>query len=93
MSLLTFFSHQIFDQWTDRYPSLRYALNYGFDRLRLVAPVPVGARIRGRFTLVGVEPKGEGQLLRIAATVEIEGAGRPALTGDWLFVAYPEARA
>lgn len=93
MSLLTYFSHQIFNRWTERYPALRYALNYGFDRLRLVAPVPVGSRIRGRFFLVGVEPKGTGQLLRIAATIEIEGSERPAMTADWLFVAYPRAEA
>jgi acyl dehydratase len=61
------------------------ALNYGFDRLRLVAPVPVGSRIRGVFTVTATEPRGDGQtLLRQNVEVEIEGTQRPALVAEWL---------
>jgi acyl dehydratase len=91
MSLLTFFSHQIFSEWAEKFPALAYALNYGFDRVRLVAPVPVNSRIRAHFTLKDVQPKGEtGTLMKINARIEIEGSDRPALTAEWLFVAYPE---
>ena len=64
---------------------LRMAVNYGFDRVRFLAPVRSGKRVRGRFTLESVEDKGPGQLLmRHKVTVEIEGEEKPALTAEWL---------
>ena len=64
---------------------LKMAVNYGFDRVRFVAPVKSGQRVRGRFTLDSIEEKAPGQLLmRHKVTVEIEGAHKPALTADWL---------
>ena len=90
LSLLTYFAHQVIDPLTDRYPALKYALNYGFDRVRLVAPVPVGARLRGRFKITDAQPKGDGgTLVTMNAAVEIEGQTRPALVADWLWVAVP----
>lgn len=68
-----------------RVPGTRLGLNYGFDRIRFVAPVPAGARIRGRFRLEALEAPEPGELrFRWAATVEIEGAARPALAAVWL---------
>ena len=65
--------------------TLRMAVNYGFDRVRFIAPVRAGKRVRGRFTLDSVEEKAPGQLLmRHAVTVEIEGEDKPALTALWL---------
>ena len=68
------------------YPSgVKMALNYGLDRVRFLAPVRSGKRIRGRFTLDSVEEKARGQLLfRYTVTVEIEGEEKPALTAAWL---------
>ena len=61
------------------------AINYGLDRVRFLAPVRSGKRIRGRFTLDSVEEKGPGQvLLRHSVTVEIEGEDKPALSAVWL---------
>ena len=61
------------------------AINYGLDRVRFLAPVRSGKRVRGRFTLDSVEEKGPGQiLLRHSVTVEIEGEDKPALTAEWL---------
>lgn len=66
-------------------PSARESVNYGFDRVRFLAPVPAGARIRGVFVLTGVEDRGGGRmLLRFDATVEIDGSAKPALRADWL---------
>ena len=63
----------------------RFPLNYGFDRLRFVAPVPVDARVRGRFVLRQARVVNEAQReLLFDATVEIEGASRPALVAQWL---------
>ena len=60
-------------------------VNYGFDKLRFLAPVPAGSRVRGRFKLLSVEDKGGGRwLLKHELTVEIEGGGKPALIAEWL---------
>jgi len=64
---------------------LKIAINYGLDRVRFLAPVKSGKRIRGRFVLDSVEEKAPGQwLLRHTVTVEIEGEEKPALTAVWL---------
>jgi acyl dehydratase len=64
---------------------LQMAVNYGLDRVRFLAPVRSGSRVRGRFILDSVEEKGPGQLLmRHNVTVEIEGEDRPALSAVWL---------
>ena len=63
----------------------RMALNYGLDRVRFIAPVKSGKRIRGRFRLDSIEEKAPGQLLfRHTVTVEIEGEEKPALSAEWL---------
>ena len=64
---------------------LRMAVNYGLDRVRFLAPVRSGSRMRGRFRLDSVEEKAPGQILmRHTVTVEIEGQAKPALTAEWL---------
>lgn len=61
------------------------SVNYGFEKVRFLAPVPVGARVRGRFEPLGSEPAGPGRTLtRIACSVEIDGHDRPALVAEWL---------
>lgn len=61
------------------------SVNYGFDRVRFLAPVPSGARVRGRFTLEKVTERPGGQVLvQYKADVEIEGGSKPALSADWL---------
>ena len=65
--------------------NVKTAVNYGLDRVRFIAPVKSGQRIRGRFTLDSIEEKAPGQLLlRHSVTVEIEGVDKPALTAQWL---------
>jgi acyl dehydratase len=66
-------------------PTTRMIVNYGLDRVRFLAPVRSGSRVRGRFTLDGVEDKAPEQiLLRHLVTVEIEGEDKPALSAVWL---------
>ena len=63
----------------------KMAVNYGLDRVRFIAPVRAGSRVRGRFILDAVENKAPGQLLlRHTVTVEIEHHEKPALTAQWL---------
>jgi acyl dehydratase len=60
----------------------KMGVNYGSDRLRFPAPVPVGSRVRGRGELVKVEPVAGGQQATVRVTVEIEGGDRPACVVD-----------
>jgi len=66
-------------------PELKMAVNYGFNNVRFLAPVPVGARVRGIFTLANLEEKGPGRLLaHHDVMVDIDITEKPALTADWL---------
>ena len=80
LSLLTKLSRQVFAE-----PAAGAAeINYGFDKVRFLAPVRSGARIRARFDLVASQQKGSGTLATYAATMDIEGQPKPALAADWL---------
>jgi acyl dehydratase len=68
---------------------VKMAVNYGLDRVRFLAPVKSGGKVRGRFTLDSIDEKAPGQwLLRHTVTVEIEGEDKPALTAQWLGLMY-----
>ena len=62
----------------------RLAINYGLDRLRFPAPVPVGAKVRARVTLTGVEEVEGGLQVARRIVVEVEGGAKPALVADTL---------
>jgi len=73
---------------------VRMGLNYGFDRIRFLTPVPAGARLRGRFFLAALEERARGEVtLAWDVTVEIEGAERPALVARWLSRQYVDTEA
>ncbi len=60
-------------------------LNYGFDKVRFLAPVRAGKRVRAHIEIAGVEPKDGGRfLVRQSISVEIEGEETPALVAEWL---------
>lgn len=62
----------------------RGGINYGFDRVRFVAPVKAGAEIRGRFTLAKyAEPQPGVIETQWNVTVEIKGEDKPALLAQW----------
>lgn len=66
------------------------ALNYGIDRVRFIAPVKAGARVRNRIKLVAAENKGSGRILITTEnTLEIEGEAKPALIAQVLSMAVP----
>jgi acyl dehydratase len=68
------------------------ALNYGLDRVRFLAPVKSGARVRNRIKLLGAEPKGDGRhLLTTENTIEIENESKPALVAQVLVMAFADA--
>jgi acyl dehydratase len=62
-----------------------HGVNYGFDRVRFVHPVPSGSRVRGHFTLQAVAPRAAREWqLSYEVSVEIEGVQKPALAATWL---------
>ncbi|MBV8793998.1 MAG: MaoC family dehydratase [Hyphomicrobiales bacterium] len=62
-----------------------HGVNYGFDHVRFVRPVPSGSRVRGRFTLRELAPRSADQWrLRYDVNVEIEGREKPVLAATWL---------
>lgn len=66
-------------------PGQVMGINYGFNKLRFLAPVPAGSRLRGRFVLKDVRQRSATELLREhALTIEIDGEKTPALVADWL---------
>ena len=65
-------------------------VNYGADRLRFPAPVPVGSRIRAGGELTKVEDVKGGVQTTVRVTVEIEGGDRPGCVIDTISRFYPE---
>jgi len=61
---------------------VRMGVNYGLNRVRFMAPVPVGNRIRARFALLTYEPLPGGAQLVWQATVEVEGGDKPACIAE-----------
>ena len=62
-------------------------VNKGFDKVRFVAPVPVGSRIRCHTTVAEINQKKPGQYdFKMDSLVEIEGGDKPALVAEWLSV-------
>lgn len=65
-------------------------LNYGIDKVRFLAPVPAGARVRLRVVLVGVEPRDGGQMImKTHNTLEVEGSEKPAIVAETLALLIP----
>ena len=66
---------------------LKMGMNYGFDKIRFLAPVKTGAKVRAVATLKSVTEKNPGQFLFAADyVIEIEGESKPALMCEWLLM-------
>lgn len=60
-------------------------VNYGFDRVRFISPVPVGSRVRAHFTLADFKDIRACEIqTTMSVSVEIEGQDKPALVAEWL---------
>ncbi len=66
----------------------RLSVNYGFNRVRFPAPVPVGSRIRARVDLNALHEAADHVEIVWGVTIEIESAPRPALVAEWLLRKY-----
>lgn len=66
-------------------------VNFGFERIRFLAPVRCGARIRARFVLAALNVRPSGIVeVNYYVSVEIENSLKPALTAQWLTLAMPD---
>jgi acyl dehydratase len=66
----------------------RMGVNYGIEKMRFTAPVPSGSRVRLKPTIRNAERRGEGVLYNVAVEVEIEGAEKPALVGEVVYLVF-----
>jgi acyl dehydratase len=57
-------------------------INYGMDKVRFIAVVPVGSRIRASSQLTGVVPVAQGLRVHSTVTIELEGSDKPALVAE-----------
>jgi acyl dehydratase len=65
--------------------STKFAMNYGFDKVRFIAPVRSGKRVRARFKIAEFSETQPGRWrMRTDVTVEIEGENKPALSAEWI---------
>ena len=62
---------------------IKLAVNYGLNKVRFPAPVPVGSKVRAQSSLVGVDDLGNGAVqATVSTTVEIEGSAKPACVAE-----------
>ena len=71
-----------------RVTDARMGVNYGIEKIRFTAPVPSGSRVRLRAVIRSAERRGEGVLYHVGAEVEIEGAEKPALVGEVVYLVF-----
>lgn len=73
LSLLPRFMHELY-----RVDGVKMAINYGFNKVRFISPVPVGAKVRARARIEKAERLDAAVQATMVTTVEIEGVDKPA---------------
>jgi acyl dehydratase len=73
LSLLPHFMHDLY-----RVDDVAMAINYGFNKVRFIAPVPVGSRLRAASKVGAVTEVGGGVQATLTTTIEVEGSDKPA---------------
>lgn len=84
LSLLSWMGENAFE-----IPHLRMSLNYGLNRVRFPAPLPVDSRVRGVFRLLACEPIEGGWQVTVEATIEREGSAKPVCVAESVSRRYP----
>lgn len=77
LSLIPAFSHQLYTV-----QNITMAINYGYNKVRFITPVKVGAKIRGRAVITKVDQVQGGVQATVTYTVEIEGSEKPAAVAE-----------
>jgi acyl dehydratase len=83
LSMLPYFVSQVLNV-TD----VRMGINYGTEKIRFTAPVPVGSQVRLKAMLRSSERRGEGVLYRLGVEIEIRDSEKPALVGEVLYLVF-----
>ena len=83
LSMLPYFVAQVL-----AVEDVRMGINYGTERIRFTAPVPVGSQVRLNARLLTSERRGEGVLYRLGVEVEIRGSEKPALVGEVVYLVF-----
>ncbi len=73
LSLLPRLMHDLY-----RVDNVAMAINYGFNKVRFITPVPVGAKIRAASRIAQVDKLDAGVQATLVTTIEVDGAGKPA---------------
>ena len=68
--------------------SAKMGVNYGLNRVRFTAPVPVGSYVRGRVILKEFKKIKNGAQLTVGVTVELKGSEKPACVAEQVFLVY-----
>ena len=76
-----------------RVSGVRMAINYGLNRVRFMAPVAAGSRIRGRFAPIAVSEEAGSVQITWRVTIEREHVEKPCCVAEWLVRYYPSASA
>lgn len=84
LSLIPMLSWQVY-----AVEGVKMGINYGSDKVRFPAPVPVGGRVRAGIELVSVEPSSLGYTVATQVTIELEGSTKPACGARVLSVIVP----
>ena len=77
LSLLPHFMHQLF-----AVDNIVMAINYGYNKVRFITPVKVGAKIRARAEITKVDQLDGGAQATVTTTVEIDGSEKPAAVAE-----------
>ena len=83
LSMLPYFVSQVLNV-TD----VRMGINYGTEKIRFTAPVPVGSQVRLKATMRSSERRGDGVLYRLGVEIEIRDSEKPALVGEVLYLVF-----
>ena len=85
LSMLTHLSGSVKAPYVEAYAGIMMGVNYGFEKVRFVAPVKVNSKVRVRREIAGVELKNANTIHLIhKCTIEIEGEDKPACVAEWI---------
>jgi acyl dehydratase len=85
LSMLSHLSGSVKSTYMEAYSGMVMGVNYGFEKVRFVAPVKVNSKIRMRREIAAVELKNPSTLHLIQkCTIEIEGEDKPACVAEWI---------
>ncbi|MDX8356437.1 MaoC family dehydratase [Sphingopyxis terrae] len=71
-----------------RVHDVSHSVNYGFDRVRFVTPVPCGSNVRARFTLARLDERDKDLTAHWDCVMEVEGFTKPAIIAKWIWRAF-----